>query len=247
MRLAPALKYQLSGIKWPVIIFYIVIYSLFILMGTAQLIVRRVELEGTFGGFDVASMIFLFVVGLNAYKSTFHMFTANGISRRTMFISFVAVAGILCAGMALIDSVNALIISQFMNYEPSFVQDFMLRYGSGGSMMYGEGILYMFCSYLSCIMLGYFITTAYYRMNKPLKLTISIGVPVIFFIILPIIDEQLFSGEIFRFLGTVMAFCSGRLSGSPYVAMGMDLAFAAVFGLFAYLLARRASVKLSAS
>ncbi len=246
MRLAPALKYQLSGIKWPVIIFYIVIYSLFILMGVSLLAFRRVDINVHFGGFDAASMIFLFVVGLNSYKSTFHMFAANGISRKTMFTSFVVTAGILCAGMVLIDSLNALIVSQFLNYEPILVQDFASRYIGSGSLMYGEGILYMFCSYLSCIMLGYFITTAYYRMNKPLKLTISIGVPVFFFIILPIVDAQLFSGEIFRFLGTVIAFCSGRLSGSPYVAMAMDLVFAAVTGALAYLLARRATVKLSA-
>ncbi len=247
MRLAPALKYQLSGIKWPVIIFYIVIYSLFILMGISLLLFRRFDMRVTFGGFDVASMIFLFVVGLNAYKSTFHMFSANGISRKTMFTSFVFVAAILCAGMALIDSLNTLIIRQFINYETTMVQEFASRYIGSGSMLYGEGIIYMFCSYLSCIMLGYFITTAYYRMNKPLKLSISIGVPVFFFILLPVIDAQLFSGEIYKLIGTVIAFCSGRLSGSPYVAMGMDLVFAVVTGTLAYLLARRATVKLSAS
>ncbi len=246
MRLAPALKYQLSGIKWPVIIYYIVIYSLFILMSVSLLTFRRYDINVSFGGFDVASMIFLFVVGLNAYRSTFHMFAANGISRKTMFTSFAATAAVVCAGMALIDSLNALIISQFLHYEPSFVQESMYRFSSG-SMFYAEGILYMFCSYLACIMLGYFITTAYYRMNKPLKLTVSIGVPVFFFILLPVIDAQLFSGEIYRFIGTVLAFCSGRLSGSPYVAMAMDIAFAAVTGVLAYLLARRATVKLSAS
>jgi hypothetical protein len=200
----------------------------------------------SFSGFDAATMIFLFVVGLNAYKSTFHMFSANGISRKTMFTSFVATAAILCVGMALIDSINGLIISQFVNYEPVMQQ--MMGYNVGtGVSLYGVGFLYMFFGNLACIMLGYFISTAYYRMNKPLKLIISIGVPVFFFIILPIIDAQLFEGAIYRAIGTVLAICSGRLSGSPYVAMACDVVFAAVVGLLGYLLARRATVKLSAS
>lgn len=246
MRLAPALKYQLNGIKWPVIIFYIVIYSLFILMGISLLSFRQFNMHVTYGGFDMASMIFLFVVGLNAYKQTFHMFSANGISRKTMFTSFVVTAAILCAGMALVDGVNALIVRQFVNYESALLQIIGTNAGNGAGLIAVE-TLYNFFGYLACVMLGYFITTAFYRMNKPLKLAISIGVPVFFFILLPIIDAQLFSGEIYKAIGTMLAFCSGRLSGSPYVAMAMDLAFAAVTGTLAYLLARRATVKLSAS
>ncbi len=247
MRLAPSLKYQLSSIKWPVIIYYIVIYSLALLLGITFFAFRNINLDMRFGGIDASSMIFLFVVGLNAYKSTFHMFCSNGISRKTLFVSFAAAAAILCAGVALIDTFNSLILSQLIEYQPAWTLAFEARYASSGTLMYAEGFLNMFFKNLACIMLGYFITTAFYRMNKPLKLAVSIGVPVFFFILLPIIDAQLFSGEIFRFFASVAAFCSGRLSGSPYVAMGMDLAFAAVSGLIAYLLSRRATVKLSVS
>lgn len=246
MRLSPALKYELSGIKRPVIIFYIVIYALLVLLTIPQLIFKEYYIHTNIGGMDMASMIFLFVVGLNSFKSSFHMLAANGISRRTMFVGFVAATGIICAGMAVIDSINAVILNQFIEYKPMVAQLFESRYVSNGILEYGEAFLWMFFSYVASMMLGFFITTAFYRMNRALKLLVSIGVPVFLLIILSIIDTQLFAGEIFRAIATFVAFCSGRLTESPYVAIASDAVFAIIFGLFGFLLMRRASIKISA-
>ncbi len=242
MRLTPALKYQLSGFKWPVIIYYYVIYALLITIGVYQAIYQGRSFM-SFGGFDGASIIFLFVVGLNSFKSSFHMFAANGVSRRTMFLSFIAASGMICAGMALIDSINALVIRQFVYYEPMVMQLFASRYVGGGFMLFAEGFLWMFFSYAASIMLGYFITTAYYRMNRPLKLIVSIGVPVLAFIILPILDNVLFDQFLTTAFRNIAAFCSGQSTGSPYVAMVSNAAIAAIAGYLSYLLARRATVK----
>lgn len=247
MRLAPALKFQLNSIKWPLIIFYIVIYSLLILMTISQIIFRDYAGVVDIGGMDLASVIFLFVLGLNSFRSTFHMFSANGISRKTMFVSFIATTGILCSGMAIIDSINALIINQFIDYQPIMVQLFASRYSDIGIATYGEGFLWMFFMYAASMMFGFFLTTAYYRMNKPLKLIISIGVPVFLFIILPILDAQLFHGEVYKAIGMFIAFCSGQLSGSPYVSMASNAVFYAIFATLGFLFVRRATVKLSAS
>jgi len=247
MRLSPALKFQLNSIKWPVIIFYIVIYALLILMVTSQIILRGYGVDGSIGGMDMSSMIFLFIMGLNSFKSTFHMFSANGISRKTMFLSFLITTGIVCSGMAIIDSINAIIINEFVAYDPVLVQMFESRYNGIGLMTYGEGFLWMFFAYTASMMFGFFLTTAYYRMNRPLKLIISIGVPVFLFIILPILDAQLFYGEIFKAIGTFIAFCTGQLSGSPYVAMASNFVFYVIFAMLGFLIMRRATVKLSAS
>ena len=243
MRLTPTLKYQLTSTKWPIIIYYIVIYALMITMGISRSF-DTTNFSVTFGGLDGASIIFLFVVGLNAFKSNFHMFVANGVSRKTMFTSFIASTGILCAGMALVDSINVLIISQFVEYQPAVMQLFDARYIDSGLRMYTESFLWMFFSYVSSIMLGYFITTAYYRMNKPLKLAVSIGVPVMVFIVLPILDNVLFDHQLTVAFRAYTAFCSGQSTGSPYVAMLFDVINIAVTGALAYLLARRATVKL---
>ena len=247
MRLAPALKYQLNSIKRPLIIFYIVIYSLLILTTTLQILFRDYIGDSDIGGMDLSSVIFLFVIGLNVFKSTFHMFSANGISRKTMFVSFIATTGILCSGMAIIDSINALIINQFVDYQPIMAQLFASRYSDIGIAAYGEGLLWMFFMYAASMMFGFFLTTAYYRMNKPLKLAISIGVPGLLFVILPILDTLIFHGEVYKAIGILIAFCTGQLSGSPYVAMASNVVFYAIFATLGFLLVRRATEKLSAS
>ncbi len=245
MRLEPALRYQLSSMKWPVIIFYIVIYTLIILIAAPQILWMRDGAVGSIGGMDLTTMIFLFVVGLNSFKSAFHMFSANGISRKTMFVSLVVASGILCAGMALIDSINDIVFNQFLEYQNLTERLFVARYSGADFMLFGEGFLWKFFTYSVSLIFGYFISTAYYRMNKPLKLIVSVGVPAFLLIILPLADTMLFSGEISKAIGTFISFCLGLSTGSPYVAIASDVVFYAIFATLGFLLMRRATVKLS--
>ncbi len=244
MRFSSALKYHLSNAKWPIIIFYIVIYSLLILLTVSYLLMEKYGVRGKVGGLDTASMIFLFIVGLNSFKSTFYMFVGNGISRKTMFLSFAAMAGIVSVGMAAIDSLTSLVVSQFTNYQPTMFQLFAQRYSSYNITVFGEGLLWMVFSYMAATMAGFFITTAYYRMNKAIKLLVSIGLPIFVFIVLPIIDAQLFNGAIYSAIGTAIAYCSGIAVGSPYIGMLTNTVLLGLFGTFAYLLMRRATVKM---
>lgn len=244
MRLAPAFKYKLNSVKWAVVIFYIALYALYIFQILSKLLSGRIGFQ--ISGIELASVIFLFVVGLNSFRSDFHLFTANGISRRTMFVSFIAMTVVLSIGMAAIDTINSIILSQIIEYQPIVLRFFAVRYNGLGFALYSEGFLWMVFSYIASLMLGFLITTAYYRMNKPLKMILSIGVPVFFIFILPVIDEQLFSGEISRAIINCVTFCLGIKSHSPYVAMASYIVFAIILGILGYLLMRRATVKLSA-
>jgi hypothetical protein len=243
MRFAPAFKYQLSANKWPLIVYYIVIYALMAII----LMVRAFATQSSFtmfGGLDGATAIFLFVVGLNSFKSKFHMFVANGISRKTMFLSFIASAAVICVGMAVIDSINAFILSQFVNYQSTILQQFSLHFAGRLSAVHTEGFLLMCFANMAAIMLGYFITTAYYRMNKPLKLLVSIGVPLMLLFILPMLDSLLFNHWLANTAAAIAAFCSGQSTGSPFVQMACHAVSIVIYAGLAYLLARRATVKL---
>lgn len=233
MKFKSALKYQLFDVKKPIIIFYIVIISLMLLMliGTHWLnsqinigISGNTRVEMSFGG---ATAIFLFVVGLNAYKSSFHMLTANGVSRKTMFGSFIVTALIISAGMALIDSLLVLIMRQMIPYDV-FVFDTLEM-----------GIVTQFVSSLGTLMLGYMITTLYYRMSKPIKLLVSIGVPVMLIIVLPIMDASLFGYAITRTMSALVEF----VTSTPAIAMISRVVALLLFGALAFLTLRRAPVK----
>ena len=121
MRFLPAWKYQMNGVKWPLIIYYIVIASLLVLMGVTLSIVQG-RTRVTVGGMEMASIIFIFVMGLNSYKSVFLMMSANGISRKTMFVSFLAMLGIVAAGMALIDTLYGIGMKMAGDYRTMFEQ-----------------------------------------------------------------------------------------------------------------------------
>lgn len=253
MKFKAALKYQLSSMTRPLIVFYVVIYSLLILMTVLQLTSTVDDGNVSFGGMDFASVIFLFVTGLNSFKSTFHLMLANGVSRRTMFHSFSVMALPLAAGMAIIDTINGIIFSNVYNYQSMFKQFYRLRYvteGPAGNsvQVVAEGVLWMFFLYASVAMIGYLITTLYYRMNKPLKLVVSIGVPVFLIILLPIIDNVWLPsvdiyGGIVRFFRWAWGFANGGCN--PYIAMITSAITFGVCGVLSFLVSRNATVKLS--
>lgn len=245
MKFKAALKYQIYDFKKSVMIFYIVIYALYILM-TASVLTHRGSYSNV-GGMEMASFIFLFVAGLNSFKSPFRMLMQNGLSRRTIFLSnasvFLATAGF----MAVLDSINRLIFSGLANYRSFFQVLYYNRYAGQASSLAVtlEGFLWMFFMYCMAAMVGYFITTLYYRMNKPAKLTVSIGVPVLLFVILPYIDFAFRGVNLFRGIAKLMGWAWGLADGgaNPYMAMATCTVIFLVFGALSWLLTRRAPIK----
>lgn len=79
-----------------------------------------------------------------------------------------------------------------------------------------EAILTTLAVYTVAMIGGYLITTAYYRMNKALKIIVSIGVPLLFFILLPLLDTTIFNGKIFIAIEKIMKFVFGGETGNPY-------------------------------
>lgn len=237
MRIKSAFKYQMSEVKKPIIIYYIVVVSLLLLAFFGALWLRQwsgstanVHVDNY--GFGGASVIFLFILGLNAYKSTFHMLIANGVSRKTMFISFALMALSVSVGMMAADALISQISTHALN---SFVH-ITTRFEYAG---FGMGLLWMFCGNFAAIVIGYLIAVLYYRMNKPVKLLVSIGIPVFFLIILPIFDMYFFRGAVVNALLEAIRFLSGVSTNNPLIG----IASALVLGGLAYLAIRRAPVK----
>ena len=109
-------RWQLWGTKNSLIIFYsilIAIVILFVLLNNSGILVFGGNDDkgntGEFNGLGIASMIFLFIAGLNYFKEDFKFLQANNISRfmqyKTTIISFL----ILTASMALISMIGAVI------------------------------------------------------------------------------------------------------------------------------------------
>lgn len=246
MNFKAAHLYQLNEYKKSVMIYYLVVVLVFLFFGVTMSVAGESDFTST-GGIEMSSVIFLFVCGLNSFKETFLMLMQNGISRKTMFISRIAAMGILCTGMMVIDRFVVGVISAISDNSSSFrisgmyEQMFYFRTKDMGLLQRNlEGIVFTLCFYFASIAVGYFITAAYYRMNKTLKLAVSVGLPVSVFFILPIVDATITNGRITRFIGYVFGTVFGVNKQQPLNFMVSCVIAAGVFFGLSWLLIRKA-------
>ncbi|HEY8421545.1 MAG TPA: hypothetical protein VIL05_07390 [Thermoclostridium sp.] len=244
MKLNVAVKYRLYDNKKAILIFYIVIVSVLAFMFLFSALNRgNHKFNGSIQGLELASAIFLFVVGLNSFKEIFRMFMQNGISRKTMFLSYVASTAAICIIMAFIDSILALISRSITAVNGGIYSRGVIE------MMYGKQVNSIGTFLLSIILcffiniaftsLGFFITTLYYRMNKTQKITVSIGVPALLFVILPIADTLLLNGIFFTGLAGILT-ASFR---DPFMCMLSCFVLSGVLMALSWMLVRKAAVK----
>lgn len=94
MKRKAAVRYLLHSYRNPLLIFYGIILLVSLLVCTLMEV--QVAGEGKVSSVNGASVIFLFVCGLNAFKEDFCFFLQNGVSRKTQFsatcIAFLPVA-----------------------------------------------------------------------------------------------------------------------------------------------------------
>ncbi len=245
MKLKNAILYRIYDNRKALIIFYIAIVSILLLVYVPSMITntKNHSSSGRVEGMEMASIIFLFVLGLNSFKESFRMFMQNGMSRRTILKSFLFSAVIISFSMAVIDRIINIVFRVLfaslgsINYISLFQR--VPGIPSKGLLFFLSTILLSFFAYAAAMMLGYFITTMYYRMNKSLKLIVSIGVPGFLFMLLPIIDYSLFKGAIFSGMKRVLTFSFGNF----LMIIVSCIVLYAVFAALSWLLVKKVVVK----
>jgi len=256
MNIKPAIKYNLNNFRKSLSIYYLVIvlfYIFSLIMGVV------VEGQSTMNGTDIIAGGFLFIVGLGSFKDEFHMLIQNGVSRKTTFVAYIMNLGIAAALMTVIELILEAVFSGItsitgidnVRFGLMFESIYAGRYaGTGVFLRTVETFLWVAALYLALGMLGFFITNLYYRMNKTLKIIVSVGVPSIIFIGFPIVNN---------FMGNKLVEAGGRLvlfilgypeGGSPYSSDATPyhmilfcLALFVICGGLAWLLMRRAVTK----
>jgi len=251
-------KYQINDLKRPVAIYYFVIACLYALTFFGAVMTTHIDTgsdvyvtsSSGISGWEIGTAIFLFVCGLNSFREPFRMLIQNGSSRKNIFagrfLAFLSVG----AGMALIDTL-IMTVGQLLTsgskrwYFKGFYEIAFSRRAESisGVQMHLESFFLIFCMYMAALAVGYFITIGYYRMNKAAKIAVSISVPGFLFYGLPILDQYVTKGAIFRAIGKVFAFFFGMDDKIPYYPMAFGLLTAAVFLGLCWLMLRKAVVK----
>lgn len=183
---------------------------------------------------DSATLIFLFVLGLNSFKESFKFSSANGVSRKRYFReSLLALAGI-AALAALIESLLPLVSHSFTRHEMLY----MTIYKNTGLL---AASAWTFALYYFVLITGWLINLVYYRSSSSIKLLFSLS-PV-FIILLLIGLNKLAGGSVFIAIGNFISFYWGITDSNSYVAVLNLLATALLFSGLIFLLMRKAPVK----
>lgn len=168
----------------------IIYYCIFIFMITTLTAINTLLVGNVImSGVEISTIIFLFVCGLNSFKSNFYFAKSNGVSRKT-FIKGLLISSIpIALVMSIIDIIINRINNIFIN-NPTFYD---MAYGNlvgiigdvyNGSWTQSNSlntilntILFQFSLCLLAYVVGMVINMIYYRANKYVKVLVSV-IPV---------------------------------------------------------------------
>lgn len=240
-----AMIYQIAEMKKPLLIYYAIIFFLLLASFLTTEVFLHISANGTtINGIEISSMIFIFVCGLNSFKEPFRMFLQNGLSRKTLFLSYLCSLLPVSGVMAIIDTSIGAIGRSLGSYQSAFHEFYRQYFPAVGPGQVFVGFALSLLLYTTSALTGYFITSLYYRMSKGLKLLVSIGVPVLLIIVLPIVDMGYANGVISRGLGEIFLLASGVKAGyNPLYPLGSCIILSSVLAGLTYLLQRRAVIK----
>lgn len=189
------------------------------------------------GSSDLITFIWIFILGLSSFTSSFKLMLANAVSRKSLFW-----ANIL--SMATISVVWAVAVTLLLSFIDRMYIKIIVLYtllykntSAIGTLVWFIGAFYLL------MMLGWFTSMLYYRSSKPMAYVISLA-PFIFSGLLTIINQST-NGKLFdsiiNFFVTAMGF-SGSLP-NPYIGSFSLLLFTVIICAFNYLLIRKAQIR----
>lgn len=255
MNIKASYRYQLADQSKSIFAYYIILLGIFLLLFLSMTVTISTDdgsiVSGQFGGMEMATVIFVFIAGLNSFKENFAMLLQHGISRKTLFVGRILTALSVALVMATIDQVLLLcfraltmISSDFLSCSSLYEQIYLGEVTGMGSLTnHIASYLFNIFLYLGFMAAGYLITLVFYRLNKAGKVAVGAGVPVSVFIVLPIFDYSVTGGKISAAIFKFIDFAFGISTHQPVNAMiTCTIAFILFSGL-SWLLVRRVDVK----
>lgn len=240
-----AMIYQIAEMKKSLLIYYAIMLFLLLASFLTTEVFFHFSVNGAaINGIEISSMIFIFVCGLNSFKEPFRMFLQNGLSRKTLFLSYICSLLSVTGVMAIVDTSIGAIGHSLGSYQSAFHEFYRQHFSAAGPGQVFVVFALSLMLYTTSALAGYFIASLYYRMNKGLKLLVSIGVPVLLIIVLPIVDMGYANGVISRSIGEILLLASGVKAGyNPLYPLGSCIILSSVLAGLTYLLQRRAVIK----
>lgn len=255
MNRKPVVRYQFRNYFHIFRIYYLVIYCMMLIAFIQRYLFKpSPDSDISISGLEFATIITIFITGLTTFKEPFRFFVSNGVSRRRFYTQTVASLGVLSAVIAVVDSINTLIFSLIFHYYSFYASiismdstHFMSGRNISSAFIYTAALIvrsffWSLFAYFAFAALGLFITVLYYRMNRTLKIAVSVGVPMLLFVGLPLLSQYVPGRLVSNAIIAVMEWWM-QCAVNPLADMLSRLALAAVFAGLAFLMIRRVDVK----
>ena len=244
MKLKQSFRYQLADYKAGILVYYCAMLGLLALFLVSTVVGTGITV--VLSGLSGFSCIFLFICGLCSLHDNLPMHLQHGVSRKTMFRARLLVTVAVSAFMAAVDTLLSVLINLLGSpfYGGSlFQQAYGKNYPSLGPV--GNVLLslvFAFALFLLASSLGYFIITLFYRLSKPLRITLGVAIAFLLplgQVLVKLADEVLFQNALARLAEHVIWPLQDKIDSSVYLTMGWWLiAAAALFGV-TWLILRR--------
>ena len=239
-------KMNIEGIMKATIIYYFIFVCVIIaLIAISSGII-------TISGVEISTAIFLFVCGLNSFKSNFYFAKSNGISRKTfikgLLISSVPIALVMSIIDIIINRVNNIFIKNPTLYDMSYgelVGHIGIVYESNWIQSNSlatifNTILFQFSLCLLAYVIGIVINMIYYRANKYVKVLLS-AIPVAFIILKGNLSMR--NPSLTLRINEFTNYIFGFNPSNVFACITTFLVFTVVLSGIAFLLIRKAVIK----
>lgn len=243
MSIQKSVRLQL-GTSWKALLSYGCIYIGVCLVLTTLLglvFSRQGMSVGSMSGADMSGAIFIFVLELCSFKEGFLLHLQLGSSRRAMLAAHLITAVITALAVSLVNLLVMFGTAGIGALTGLFTGQsiFGMIYGLSGVGGLFTQLAVDFTLLLAISAFGYFTAALYYRMGTAAKVMVSVGVPGILLVLLPLLDNTLLGGAIGRGALALLQLAFGQ----PWAAVLSLLVLSVVFTVLAWLTARRANVK----
>ncbi|EPY2278059.1 hypothetical protein ACXAT3_002811 [Clostridium sporogenes] len=235
-------KYQLMSSIRSTLIYYSILIGILIL--TLILKFTSPGSNSEVNGIEIATAIFIFIVALNSFKSSFYFSQGNNISRKSFIIGTIKFGIIMVSVLSLIDVIINRVLNIFMSCPTIFDIIYgQVSYGVNASWeltlnrsisnLFGTYV-WTFALYVVIFMIGLLITMIYFRLNKLGQIIVSCS-PVILSIAINNFSHYI-CNEVWTFIENAF----GTNSKNPYMAILTFIILSILAVTIQYLLIKKA-------
>ena len=193
-------KINLNDMIKPSLIFYCILIASLIL----STVLTNSNIHIMTKGLEIATVIFLFVCGLNSFKENFYFAQSNNISRKSFISGVIASIFPIAIVMAVID----VVINRVANIFTKMPSVYDMLYGNyvginvlktstnwtqeNSIIVIINSILVCFLLYCLAYVLGIVISMIYYRCNTIMKILVSVIGVVLLNLLSFVFDKPIF-------------------------------------------------------